>query len=118
MRAYVCVCVDACVMHHFGYHPVISTVFFSGPLGGEISPLSFEFPPQTITNFVCFLDILHIFSTHKSNFPPSLEKTLHKQLPIEVTLRLSYYILTHNTNSYNVTPYKTQHARTTNSTAL
>ena len=35
------------------------------------------FPPQTITNFVCFLDILHIFSPHKSNLPPktiSLEK--------------------------------------------
>ena len=45
--------------------------FFSGPLGGGgISLLSFEFPPQTITNFVYFLDILHIFSPHKSNFPP------------------------------------------------
>ena len=57
---------------------VLSPVFFSGPLGGEkIPPLSFEFPPQTITNFVCFLDILHIFSPPKSNFPSkttSLEK--------------------------------------------
>ena len=55
--------------------------FFSGPLVGEIPPppLSFEFPPQTVTNFVCFQNILHIFSPHKSNFPPkttSLEKTL------------------------------------------
>ena len=63
---------------------VFHTMFFSGPLGGEISPLSFEFPlPRTITNFICFLDILHIFSPHKSNFPPkttSLEKTLVSQL--------------------------------------
>ena len=41
-----------------------STVFFSGPLGGEISP------PKTITNFVCFLDVFHIFSPNKRDFPP------------------------------------------------
>ena len=51
--------------------------FFFRAFGGGISPLSFEFHPQTITNFVCFfcfcfffLDILHIFSPHKSNYSP------------------------------------------------
>ena len=60
---------------------MIDSVFFRAFRGGNFPPppLSFEFLPQTITNFVCFLDILHIFSPHKSNFPPkttSLEKTL------------------------------------------
>ena len=53
-----------------------SSVFFSGPLGGKLPPLSFEFPPQTITNFVCFL----AFSLPTKAIPPpettSLEKTL------------------------------------------
>ena len=57
----------------------MSPVFFQGR-GLKFPSLSFEFPPpQTITNFVCFLDVLHIFSPHKSNSPPkttSLEKTL------------------------------------------
>ena len=55
----------------------VYSVFFRAFRGGNFPPLSFEFPPQTITNFVCFLDILRIFSPHKSNFPPkttSLEK--------------------------------------------
>ena len=33
-----------------------------------------------MTNFVCLLDVFHIFFPHKSNFPPKnafLEKTLH-----------------------------------------
>ena len=48
----------------------MSPVFFQGG-GLEFPSLSFEFPPpQTITNFVCFLDVLHIFSPHKSNSPP------------------------------------------------
>ena len=57
----------------------LGSVFFSGPLRAGNSPPSFEFPPQTITNFVCFLDIFQIFSPHKINFPPkttTLEKTL------------------------------------------
>ena len=40
-----------------------------------------NFPPKTITNFVCFLDVFHIFSPHKSNFPPEttfLENTLFR----------------------------------------
>ena len=45
------------------------SVFFQGLQGGKFPPLSFEFLPQTITNFVCFFYILHIFSPHKSNFP-------------------------------------------------
>ena len=52
-------------------------VFFSGPLGGKFPPLSFEFPPQTITNFVVVF--LHFLSQQKQ-FPPkttSLENTLH-----------------------------------------
>ena len=52
------------------YHVYAYPVFFSGPLGGEISPLSFEFPPQTITNFVCFVDIFHIFLSPQKQFPP------------------------------------------------
>ena len=38
---------------------MLSTVFFWGPLGGEISP----------PNNVCFLDVFHIFSPQKQ-FPP------------------------------------------------
>ena len=30
-----------------------------------------EIPPEIITNFVCFLDVIHIFSPHKSNSPPN-----------------------------------------------
>ena len=30
-----------------------------------------EIPPKIITNFVCFLDVIHIFSPHKSNSPPN-----------------------------------------------
>ena len=40
-----------------------------------------NFPPKTITNFVGFLDVFHIFSPHKSNFPPEttfLENTLFR----------------------------------------
>ena len=44
-------------------HDVVHPVFFSGPL-------SFEFPPQTKTNFVCFLDIFHIFLSPQKQFPP------------------------------------------------
>ena len=57
--------------------------FFRAFRGGNFPPSSFEFPPQTITNFICFLDILHIFSPHKSNFPPkttSLEKNPDSKL--------------------------------------
>ena len=43
---------------------VTQAVFFSGPLGGEISP------PNNNEFRLFFLDILHIFSPHKSNFPP------------------------------------------------
>ena len=55
--------------------------FFRAFRGGNFPPpLSFEFPPQTITNFVCFLDIFHIFLSPQKQFPPpkttSLEKTL------------------------------------------
>ena len=48
--------------------------FFQGLWGGEL-----DFPPKTITKFVCFLDVFHFFSPHKSNSPPQttfLEKTL------------------------------------------
>ena len=43
--------------------------FFSGPLGGKfpLPPPKFKFPLQTIKIFVCFLDVFHIFSPHKSN---------------------------------------------------
>ena len=47
--------------------------FFSGALGGEIPPPpppSFKFSPQTIKKFV-FMNVFHIFSPHKSNFPPT-----------------------------------------------
>ena len=41
---------------------------FSGPLGvGGISPLSFEFHPQTITNFVCFF-CFFLFFGYSSHF--------------------------------------------------
>ena len=56
-----------------------SVFFFRAFGGGEFPPLSFEFPPQTITNFVCFLDVLHIFLSPQKKFPlktTSLEKTL------------------------------------------
>ena len=58
-------------------------VFFSGPL---------EFPPQTVTNFVMFLDIFHIFSPHKRNFSPkitSLEKTLGEEVLVTEFSRFS-----------------------------
>ena len=41
-------------------------VFFLGPLWGGGG----EFPPQTITNFVCFLDIFHILLSSQKQFPP------------------------------------------------
>ena len=53
---------------------MITSVFFHGLWGGGNSPTpplpSFKFPPQTITKFVYFLDVFHIFSPQKSNFPP------------------------------------------------
>ena len=48
--------------------------YFSGPLGrgGEgFHLLSFKFPPQILTKFVCLLGVFHIFSPHKSNSPPN-----------------------------------------------
>ena len=47
-------------------------MFFSGPLGREVSPPKFWIPPppKTITKFRLFLDILHIFSPQLSNSPP------------------------------------------------
>jgi len=68
--------------------------FFSGILGEKYSPSppSLKFPPQTITNWVCFLDVFHIFPPHKSNFPALttfIEKTL-QQSQVEMSL---YYIL-------------------------
>ena len=50
-----------------------TSVFFRAFRGGNSPPpppLSFEFPPQTITNFVCFLDIFHIFLSPQKQFPP------------------------------------------------
>ena len=43
--------------------------FFSGPLGGGISPLNFKFPPNN-NKFCCFLYVFHIFSPNKSDSPP------------------------------------------------
>ena len=68
------------VNHH---RPSFYLFLFRAFRGGNSPPPppSFEFPPQTRTNFICFLDIFHIFSPHKINFPPkttSLEKTLHR----------------------------------------
>ena len=41
--------------------------FFSGPLGGRGGGGIF---PQTLTTLSSQLDVFHIFSPHKSNFPP------------------------------------------------
>ena len=58
-----------------------SVFFFRALRGGKFPPLSFKIPPppQTMTNFVLFFHVFHIFSPHESNFPPKttfLEKTL------------------------------------------
>ena len=45
-------------------------VFFSGPLGGKFLPLSFEFPPQTATNFVWFFGYYSHFLSPQKQFPP------------------------------------------------
>ena len=69
--------------------------FFSGPLGGKFLPLSFEFAPQTITNFVLFC-FLHFLSQQKQFTPKttSLENTLHAcsvEFIVGVNALASYY---------------------------
>ena len=68
--------------------------FFSGPLGRKFPPLSFEFPPQTITNFVC---LFFTFLSQQKQFTPkttSLENTLHAcsvEFIVGVNALASYY---------------------------
>ena len=76
-------------------------VIFSGPLGGG------GFPPSPTQKkkkkIVCFLDILHIFSSHKSNFLPkttSLEKTLLFSTGIYISLAWLYFTVLDSTILY------------------
>ena len=44
--------------------------FFPGPLGGEISPQSFKFPPQTLTTFKRPAGCFSHFLSPQKQFPP------------------------------------------------